>query len=528
MSTMTPSAAVNGPITVTNPRTGQTLYTVPEANDADMVRAYAEARKAAAQLRTMSIRARLAECTKLKKHILAHKESIIDRIVAETGKSRTDALLTEIFTVLDTIDYYEKTAKEILADQVVKTPLILMGKKSKIFYEPLGVILLISPWNYPFNLTMIPFISAFVAGNAVVFKPSEYTPLQGLLEEIMDRSGFMRGALQIVYGGKDVGKKLIDHRPSKIFFTGSTRAGKQVMAQAAQYLIPVELELGGKDPMIVFDDVNLERTVNGALWGGMTNSGQTCTSVERIYVQESLYDQFVESLRAKIGKLTSAACNPGIDERALDVGCMTTAFQVDIVANQVDDAVKRGGAILSGGQRATGCNGFAPTLVVDADPASSLVLDESFGPVVVVSKFRDEAEAIRLANDSQYGLSASVWSTDLDRAVRVARAIETGNVSINNVLATQGNSALPYGGVKESGFGRYKGPQGLHSFCNIKSIMIDKQGSRLEVNWYPYSTEKYALMSKLIETVYSGNPFALLKVAALGLKLDKLSKTKHL
>lgn len=528
MSTIPSDAVAESQIVVTNPRSGERLYTLPEATPEEMDRAFAEARRAARALRAMRVEERLAECRKLKRHILANKEGIIDRIVAETGKSRTDALLTEIFTVVDTIDYYEKHAVRFLADEKVKTPIILMGKKSRVYYEPLGVVLLIAPWNYPFNLTMIPFISAFIAGNAVVFKPSEYTPLKGLLEAMMDASGFMRDSLQVVYGGKEVGKQLVDRRPDKVFFTGSTRAGRQVMAQAAEYLIPVELELGGKDPMIVFDDVNLERTVNGAVWGAMTNSGQTCTSVERIYVQEGVYEAFVASLQKKIENLKSAATHPAVDDRELDVGGMTTHFQVDIVDTQIADAQGRGARVLTGGRRAEQGYGYAPTIVVEANAQCAIVRDESFGPVVTVEKFRDEAEAIRFANDSDYGLSASVWSADLARAERVARAIHTGNVSINNVLATQGNAALPYGGVKRSGFGRYKGPQGLHAFCNIKSIMIDKQSGRLELNWYPYSKEKYGLMSQLIDAAYSGGALALLKVAAIGLKLERLSKRHRL
>jgi acyl-CoA reductase-like NAD-dependent aldehyde dehydrogenase len=506
------------------PRTNRPLYDIPEATTEDVAAAYARARKAQRVLGAMTVRERLAQVAKLKHYILKNKDHIAQRISEETGKCITDALLLEVYPALDIIDHYEKTAEKSLADERVSTPLVMFGKHSRVFYEPLGILLVISPWNYPFHLSFIPAVSALIAGNAVILKPSQYTPLRGVVEDMVRESGFVTDAFQVVYATRRSAKALIDQRPDKIMFTGSVGAGKIVMEQAAQYLIPVELELGGKDPMVAFDDVDLGRTVNGALWGAFVNCGQTCTSIERLYVQEGIYDVFVSELVEKVKKLHIPTDSQSENDGGqLDVGCMTTDAQLETVERQLAEAVAQGATILTGGKRVPGTRIFPPTVVTNVNHSMSVVKDETFGPVVVVMKFKTEDEAIALANDSIFGLSASVWSRDLVRAKRVARAIYTGNVSINSALATQANSALPYGGLKDSGFGRYRGHFGLHAFSNIKSVFIDKQKSMPEMYWYPYSPKKYKLFGNLLDALYGGGLLWLLKAGVAGARLFVMS-----
>jgi len=514
-------------VEVRNPRTGEMLYSFLEISEADVKQMYDNAQKAFEIISSMSVRERLDEIDKIKQYIINHREEIAHFITKETGKSITDALILELFPAADQIDYYQKNAEKILKDQKVPTPIILIGKKSKIVYEPLGIILIISPWNYPFHLSFVPFVCAFIAGNSVIIKPSRLTPLKGLYEKIIEESGFMKNALQIAYASRKTANLLIEKKPAKIHFTGSVDVGKTIMKQAAEHLIPVELELGGKDPMVVFEDVNLERTVTGAIWGSFANCGQTCTSVERIFVQEKIFEPFVNLMVEKVKNLKTLANTPNpTDEKELDVGCMTAEFQIEEIESQLEEAKRKGANILCGGEREKGSHALPPTIVTNVGRDYRIQYHETFGPVVTITPFKTEEEAILLANDSPFGLSASVWSADLKRAERVARKIVTGNVSINNVLATQANSALPFGGIKDSGFGRYRGSHGLYAFSNTKSILIDRQGNRIESYWHPYSHQKFELFSQLFESAFKRGIIPLLKTSWIGLKLELLSR-KH-
>lgn len=481
---------------------------------------FAKARSAATDLANLKVEQRIPYLTKLREIVLLRREDIIDRIQRDTGKSRSDALISEIFGVLDNLTWLEKHAAKALRDRAQPTPIALMGKSSATWYEPLGTILVISPWNYPFYQALVPIACAFAAGNAVVYKPSEWTPLEGLVESLLEAAGFAPEWAQVVYGDGAVGAALVDQRPDKVFFTGSGRTGKRILAQAAEHLIPVELELGGKDAMIVFDDVDLQRAAAGAAWGALTNTGQSCTSVERLFVHEAIYDRFRTALVTEVKRVKQEVDRDG----DADIGAMTTDFQVRIVADHVADARARGAAILTGEQW-DGASRLIPPIVVDGAHDDMLVVrEETFGPVIPLMRFSTEEEVIRRANDSEYGLTASVWSKDLDRARRVGRALRVGGVSINNVMATEANPGLPFGGVKQSGFGRYKGEHGLHSFCNVKSVLVDKDSAKIEANWYPYTTEKYRLFTDMTVNLFSGGLLSLAKFAIAGLKLESYSK----
>lgn len=509
-------------IAVTNPNTLETLYEIQETDLSSIEKVYATAKKIQQKIADLSIEQRIEEILKLNDYVIANQEKIIDRIVAETGKARFDALVSEVFEVCDVIDHFKKQAPKILADKKMHTPIVLMGKKSKVTFQPLGTILVVTPWNYPFFQGMVPSILAFLAGNSVIVKPSEFTPLKGLWEEIISQSGFMKDAFQFVYGGRETGKLLIDAKPDKIHFTGSVATGKKIMEQASQQLIPVELELGGKDPAIVFEDVNLERTVNGIMWAAFTNSGQSCTSIERLYVHENIYDSFVNLLVEKTKKLRLPSAQTDYKKPdAYDLGGITSTSQLNIIEKHIQDAVQKGAKVVWGGKREGNGRLFPPTILTDVNASMFIVTEETFGPVLPVMKFKTEEEVIKLANDSVYGLSASVWSKDIKRAERIAKKLVTGNVSINSHMLTEGNPALPFGGIKDSGIGRSKGEWGLLGFTNVKSIIIDQQSSRIESHWYPYTQTKYELLSKLMVALFSKSK-NMLKFAMLGLKMDSL------
>lgn len=456
-----------------------------------------KARQAFQKWRALSVSERVQYLRKLRLYMVEHLEQLVDEICRDTGKVPVEAITADILTVLDALRHTEKHAVHVLSERSMPTPILLFGKKSNVEYQPRGVVLVISPWNYPLQLAMVPLISALAAGNSVILKPSEVTPEVGrLIEKLFHESGFPQDVVQVVHGDGKTGAALVAQKPDYIFFTGSVSTGKKIQQEAAKHLIPTTLELGGKDPMIVCEDAPLERAVHGAIWGGITNSGQVCMSVERIYVHRSHYQSFVERMVEEVNKLREG--RDGDD----DVGRMTSSAQIEIVREHVQEALDRGARMVAGrppleweGER------IPPIVLVDVTPDMKIMREETFGPVLPVMPFDSEEEAVRLANDSPYGLSASVWSRDLSRAKKLASRIEAGNVVINDVIITVANHHLPFGGIKESGIGRYHGPAGLQIFCHQKSVMVDRGRRLKEVNWYPYRG-KYPLFKRLLQQYF--------------------------
>ncbi|MCH2021868.1 MAG: aldehyde dehydrogenase family protein [Saprospiraceae bacterium] len=476
----------------------------------------------------LSIKQRIDFLLRANDYIMNNQEALIDQICKETGKTRFDALSNEIFSIGDFVDYYRKATTNLLADRKVQTSIVMMGKKSKVFFSPLGVILAITPWNYPLYQMFMPAMTAFLAGNATIIKPSEHTPLKGVFEQLLEKCGFPEDAIQIVYGNGLTGSKLIACRPDKIHFTGSVNTGKKIMAQAAKQLIPVELELGGNDPAIVFDDINLSRTANGLVWGAFTNAGQSCTSIERAYIHENIYDSLLEELLRITNKLrfpsNAQDCNSNTE---FDLGYITVSSQLNIINEHLEDALSKGAKIECGGKLIENSQYFEPTILSGVTHDMIIMQEESFGPFLPLMKFSNENQVINLANDSKYGLSASVWSKDLNRATRVARKLKTGNVSINNVMLTEGNHALPFGGINDSGFGRIKGSYGLESFCNVKSVIIDKQSKIIDPHWYPQTKTKYNTMTDLMQTFFMKTK-KWIKFAIKGMKMDALGNKEKI
>lgn len=485
---------------VINPATGEKIGEVQETPIKESENLMRQARQAFPNWSQTPLEKRLHYLGALRHLLIEQMDECIGVIAKNTGKPKVEAITAEILTVVDAIVHMEKHAKQILRSRKVKTPLTLIGKQSYVSYQPRGVVLVISPWNYPFQLAMIPALSALVAGNTVILKPSEVTPLVGQwIETAFEQAGFPKDVIQVAQGGGELGAKLIETSPDYIFFTGSVRTGKIIQQEAAKRLIPTTLELGGKDPMIVFQDANLDRAAKGAVWGALTNSGQVCMSVERIYVEETILEPFLAKLKKEVTSLQQE-----LNDEA-DLGSMTFASQREIVRQHIEDALQSGARIAYGSKPDNWPEQkslhLPPIILTDVTHTMKVMQEETFGPVISVHPFADEQEAIRLANDSPFGLNASVWSRDIEKARRVANRLQSGSVVINDVIVSVANPYLPFGGVKESGIGRYHGDIGLQIFCHEKAILIEKGRKKTEVNWFPYAG-KLPLFRRLITSFY--------------------------
>ncbi len=481
-------------LTNINPATQEVIAEYNIASDKEIKDKMSLAKKCFNENKDKKITSRLDYLQKIRAVITSDFSNIVKDIVADTAKVDVEALMTDILPTLDLIKYYEKNAASILKRDKRKTPLFLFNNKSYLEYMPLGVVLIIAPWNFPLQLALVPAITALAAGNTVVIKPSEVTPLVGeIIKEIVKKAQLPEGMLQIVQGGGEVGQKLIAQQPDKIFFTGSVATGKKIMGQAAKNLIPVELELGGKDAMIVCEDCNFERAVEAAVYGAFANTGQLCVSVERLYVAEEIYQKFVEAVVERTKELRVGS---GKDS---DLGAMTYSGQIDIIKKQLVDAQDKGAKVLT--EIKEEGQFFHPVVLTDVSHKMKVMTEESFGPLLPIMPVKDISQAIEYANDSPYGLNASVWSGNQAQAEDIAQQLETGNVYINDVVKNIGNPHLPFGGVKDSGIGRYHGPEGLYSFSNLKSVMINKNKAK-ELNWFPYSEKLYDLLAEIIKINY--------------------------
>jgi acyl-CoA reductase-like NAD-dependent aldehyde dehydrogenase len=372
-------------------------------------------------------------------------------------------------------------------------------RKSYLNFWPLGVVAVISPWNYPFLLPFGDIVMALAAGNAVVFKPSEVTPLSGLkIQEAVDSAGFPPHLLQTVIGDGALGAALVKARPAKIFFTGSVATGKRIMAAAAENLTPVNLELGGKDPMIVLPDANLDFATSAALWGSFANSGQICASTERILVHEKMAEPFLDLFKAKIAKLRQGPSHEG----SFDLGVTTFEKQKEVYDRHLKEAREKGAQFVTGGDFTEDRKALRPTVIAGQQVEGLEVYnEETFGPVVAVATYKSVAEAIQKANNNRYGLTASVITRDLRMGEEVARQLEAGTVAINEVAYTCGLGETPWGGLKDSGFGRTHSDLGLLEFVHMRHV--HKPRSRLTVFkslwWFPYTPFQYATLRTFFE-----------------------------
>jgi len=480
-------------IEVRNPATGGLAGSVPVSSPEDVAETVARVRSNQREWEAIGIKGRYHWLGKMRDWLLDNSERIADTMQAETGKVRGDTGAEGIY-LTDLINFYGSKAAKFIGEESVRahSPL-LASKKLSVQYRPYPVVGVISPWNFPLALALGDAIPALQAGAAVVVKPSEFTPL-GLDEIVRAWKEEIGGpdVFDCVHGTGEAGGALID-QVDFIQFTGSDRTGRKVMARAADTLTPVSLELGGKDPMIVLADADLDRAANAATWGSMYNSGQVCLSVERIYVEEPAYDEFVAKLTAAVGKLRQGADDKSFGK---DVGAMTSPTQAAVVEDHVNDALTNGATALTGGKRVDGPGDyFEPTVLVGVDHSMKVMRDETFGPVVGVMKVRDSEQALELANDSRYGLAGSVFG-ERERAERVARRIEAGAVNVNDVIVNYIAVDVPMGGWKESGIGFRHGEYGIKKYCRPESVIVTRFAGKNEPTWYPYTKARRRLINR--------------------------------
>jgi len=487
-----------------DPATGEEVGRVRKYSEQEVVDAVGGAREAFEIWKRMPFDERARIVMRAREVILSEMDEIAVLISREMGKPVAEALSTDITPALDNMQFFaRKTAKLLKPKRRGIGFLTLLGRSSRIIYKPLGVVGIISPWNYPFNIPVGEVTMALMAGNTVVLKPSELTPLVGeKIGKIFEAAKLPKNVLQVASGDGETGAALVAAGVDKIMFTGSVATGRAIARSAADTLTPCVLELGGKDPMIVFADADLERAAEGAVWGAFTNAGQACSSVERLYVEEKAAERFTKLVVEKAKNLKTG---PGT-ESGTDIGAMSSDRQRRIVEEHVASFEREGAEVILGGNDSgTAAPYYPPTVVTNANNEMRAMIEETFGPVLPIATFKTESEAATLANESEYGLAASVWTKDLAKGRRVAAKIRAGSVTVNDVLYTHGVPQTPWGGFGNSGYGRTHGTEGLMELVAPQHIHVNPITFLPDVWWFRYSSESMGTFKGLASKFASGS-----------------------
>jgi len=488
-----------------NPATGEVLREFECASADEVQAAVARARKAQPGWWELGVRRRCQILLEFQRLLQSRKSEVASLVTEEAGKPYAESLVAELMVVLDAARFCCETAKGFLrAERVPHGNLILKAKSGYLLREPHGAIGIISPWNYPFSTPASETLAALVTGNAVVLKPSELTPLVGLkLEELLHSAGVPADIFQVVIGDGATGAALVDSTVDKIVFTGSVNTGRRIAQAAAPRFLPLVLELGGKDPTIVFEDADLDTASSGVIWGAFMNAGQTCLSIERCYVQRSACDRFVETCVAKARRLK---VGHGSDPET-EIGPMIHARQLQTVERHVADAVAKGARVRCGGTRLPelGPNFYAPTVLTNVTHEMLIMTEETFGPILPIMPFDTEDEAVRLANDSVYGLAASIWTGNRTRGEAVARRVRAGTVMINDSISAFAISEAPHGGPRESGIGRTHGRLGMEEMVRVKYVDSDRLPAMKKLWWYGYGPAFSSQMEGFLDFLFARN-----------------------
>lgn len=495
-----PAAQAVRTIDVEDPARGTTIASIPVMDERAVQELAARARMAQVGWRNAGFAARAAVFDRARRWLIANAERMNETIRSETGKTFEDAQL-EVSIAAQSFRFWAGSAEKYLEDERVSaiTPFTL-GKKVVVRYEPVGLVGVVGPWNYPLVNAFCDCVPALMAGNAVILKPSEVTPLTALLtHEMLEAAGLPKDVFVVATGDGETGGAVVD-AADYVMFTGSTRTGRNVMKRAADTLTPVSLELGGNDPMIVCADADLDRAANAAAYYGMMNSGQVCISVERVYVEQPVHDEFVAKLVENVKELRQGI--PGAPG-TVEVGALTFAPQIDIIDSHVQDAVAQGAKVEVGGHRGAGPGRFyEPTVLTNVTHQMRCMREETFGPTIPVMAVADVDEAVRLANDSEYGLQGSVFTKDVAKGEAIARRIEAGAVVVNDGLLNYAAMAAPMGGWKSSGVGSRHGAGGIRKYCKTQTIMSQPWIMKKDLNMYPYAPWRSKLLGRVVKAFY--------------------------